>query len=423
LSDGSSGPIPLQSVGPIPADVSFQQIGGSDNNQAVTALTVRPMIGSANRFVGFVQVANYAHQDVRVGFQAQADGLQVDREQLTIPARGHLELSLPLPVGTRHVVVSIDDHDVYSADDRAEVLVPDSQSIPVTLVSSDPGFWERAFRTISTVALTIVPPASYKPDAAAITVFDKTVPSALPGGAMVLVQPTKGNPYVDVTGDTNDTDVVHLDPTTPLFDSIDLAGLILPSTVTFGSTPWATVLADSSNGPVVLDGIQNGHRMLVLGFDPGSTDWIQRPSFPVFVANLVDNLVTAPIPPDATAGDVLDLPPFPGASNLLVQLPNGKVDVFNVADRPIRFTDTSQLGHYTATYTTGSNTIASQEFVVNRLGLSESSILPTVDPSQVSQLGSPVGRQSQHEIWPWVAGGVLALLSVEWLAYFSRHAA
>jgi Ca-activated chloride channel family protein len=423
LSDGSSGPISLKAIGSIPADVSFQQIGGSDDNQAITALSVRPMIGSANRFVGFVQVANYAHQDVRVAFQAQADGLQVDREQLTVPSRGHLELSLPLPVGTRHIVVSIDGQDVYGADDRAEVLVPDSQPIPVTLVASDPGYWERAFRTISTVALTTVPPGSYKADGAAITVFDQFVPSALPLGAVVLVQPSRGNPFVEVTGDTNDTDVVHLDPSTPLFDSIDLAGLILPRTVTFGSTPWATVVADSSKGPVVLDGIQSGHRMVVLGFDPGSTDWIQRPSFPVFVANMVENIVTAPIPPDVLAGAVLDLPSSPGASNMLVQLPNGKVDVFNLSDRPIRFADTGQLGRYTVTYASGSNPIARQEFVVNRLGLSESSILPTVDATQVSKLGGPTGRESQHEIWPWVAGGVLGLLGVEWLAYFSRHVA
>ena len=66
--------------------------------------------------------------------------------------------------------------------------------------------------------------------------------------------------------------------------------------------------------------------------------------------------------------------------------------------------------------------VARQEFVVNRLGLAESNILPSVDPTQLTQLGSPAGRQSEHEIWTWVAGGALALLGVEWLAYFSRHA-
>jgi hypothetical protein len=422
LSDGSSGSIPVKGVGSIPADVSFQQVGGSDDNQGITALSVRPMIGSANRFVGFVQVANYAHQDTHVSFSAQADGLQLDREQLTIPSRGHVELSLPLPVGTRNVVVSLGGHDSYAADDRAEVLVPDSRPIPVTVVGSDSGFWERAFKTISTVAVTVVSPGSYKPDNAAITVFDQFIPSVLPPGNLILVEPPRGNPFVEVTGDTNDADIVHLDPTTPLFDSIDLAGLYLPRIVTYGSTSWASVIADSSKGPAVLDGVLNGRRVVVLGFDPGSTDWTQRPSFPVFVANLVENVSTATIPPEVKAGAVLDLPSSAGASNVLVQLPNGKVDVFSVIDRPIRFTDTSQLGRYSVTYANGQNPIARQEFVVSRLGLSESSILPSVDPTQLAQLGSPVGRPSEHEIWPWVAGGILGLLSIEWLAYFSRHA-
>ena len=420
LSDGTAGVTPLKGIGTVPADVSFQQVGVSDNNQGVTALTVRPMIGSSSRYVGFIQLANYAHQDATVVYRAEADGLVIDRQSLVIPARGHLELSLPLPVGTRHLVVAIDGHDVYRADDRVEVLVPDSQPVPVTLVAIDPGYWERAFKTIATVALSIVPPGAYKPDSAAITVFDQFVPTALPGGNVVLVQPARGNPFVEVTGDTADADLIHVDPESTLFDSVDVSGLYLPRVLTFGSTTWATSVVDSTKGPAILDGIQGGRRLLVIGFDPGSTDWPQRTSFPLFVANLVDSLVTAPIPTSVSAGAVLDLPPSAGANRILVSLPDGKIDVFGVGDRPVRFTDTSQLGRYAVTYANGPNPLVRQEFEVNRLGLSESNIVPSVDPSQYAQLGSPTGRPSEHAVWTWVAGGVLAFLAVEWLAYFSR---
>ncbi|HEY8883959.1 MAG TPA: BatA and WFA domain-containing protein, partial [Chloroflexota bacterium] len=111
LSDGAFGAVALNALGQIPADVSYQQVGASDDNQAITALSVRPMIGSVNRFVGFAQLTNYAHVATPVTFEAQADGIIVDRKTVSLPARGHVEVSLPLPNGTRHLVVNLTTQD------------------------------------------------------------------------------------------------------------------------------------------------------------------------------------------------------------------------------------------------------------------------------------------------------------------------
>ncbi len=422
LSDGTFGGLPLKSLGSIPADVSFQQVGGSDENQGITALSVRPMIGSLNRFVGFIQVTNFSHQEARVSFQARADGLPIDRETLNLPARGHVEISLPLPVGSHHFQVAIDPHDRLAADDQAEVLVPDARPIPVTLVSADPSYWERALKTLPIVQLAVVAPGAYKPDNAALTIFDNFVPAALPAGSVVLVAPPRGNPIVPVTGEIQNVDVVHADQTSSLFDSVDLAGLYIPQTDAFGSVPWARSVADSSRGPVILDGTQNGRRVIVLGFSPDSTDWPQRISFPVFIANLIDTVVSTPVPTDVQAGAVLDLPAASGASQVVVRLPDGKADVFAGAGRPIRFTDTAEPGRYAVSYTSGAATIARYEFVVSRLGVTTSNIMPQVDPTQIAQAGSPAGQPSQHEVWTYVVGGALALLAIEWLVYFRRPA-
>jgi hypothetical protein len=246
------------------------------------------------------------------------------------------------------------------------------------------------------------------------------VPAALPGGSVVLIAPPAGNPVAPVSGQIENADVVHTDASSRLFDSVDLAGIFIPQVEQFTNVPWATSVADSSRGPVILDGVQNGRRTIVLGFDPATTDWPQRISFPVFVANLVDSLSTAAIPSDVQAGAVLDLPPTTGANSVVVRLPNGKVDVFTGNGRPIRFTDTSQLGAYVVTYANGQAPLARSEFVVNRLGMDESSIMPQLDPSQLSRTGSPPGAPSEHDVWFWVAGGALAVLGAEWLVYFRR---
>ena len=45
------------------------------------------MIGSTNRYVGFVQITNFSHQETRVNFTATADGIAFGRQQLNLPLR------------------------------------------------------------------------------------------------------------------------------------------------------------------------------------------------------------------------------------------------------------------------------------------------------------------------------------------------
>src|SRR5439155_2363561 len=211
LSDGAFGNLSLKEFGPIPADVSFQPIGGSDDNQAVTAVSARPMIGTPNRFVGFVQVTNYASEERKVPFQARADGLTVARQSLDLPARGHVEVSLPLPVGTRSFSVALDPRDKYGQDDQAQILVPRVDQLPVTLVASDPSFWQRALTSLPTVKLSVVAPGTYRPNGAALTIFDNFLPATLPTGNLLIVSPPRGNPLVPVGADFENLSVVHTD--------------------------------------------------------------------------------------------------------------------------------------------------------------------------------------------------------------------
>lgn len=420
ISDGTFDRVSLKDVGAIPADVSFQQVGGSDDNQGITALSVRPMIGSLNRFLGFVQVANFAHREVQVGIQASADGLTIYNRKLMIPARQPVEISLNLPQGTRLFGVTIDVPDKYSLDNHAEALVPAARAVPVTLVAAEPTIWQRALKTLPTVQLKVVSPASYKPDDAAVTIFDGFVPASLPTGSIVMVAPPPGSTLFPVEGNSPPTTILQTDDGNVLFDSVDVAGLYLQQSERLGSMPWAHPIAETSLGPIILDGELDGHRTVVIGFEPARTDWPQRIAFPIFIANLVETLAPQSLPLHVDPGSALDLAPAPHATSTLIRLPNGKVDVFNHGDRPVRFADTSQTGPYLVTDMDGSTQVATREFVVNRLGVSESDIAPRVDPQVLTQNGSPPGKPTEHEIWPWVAGGVLALLAAEWLIYFRR---
>lgn len=420
LSDGAFDPISAKDLGAIPADLSYQQIGGSDDNQAIIALSVRPMIGAANRYLGFAQIANFAHRDVTVGIQATADGLPIYRQKVTIKAREPLEISLTLPQGTHLFGVSIDAADKYTRDNHAETLVPSARPIPVTLVAADPTAWQRALKTLPNVQLKTVNPASYKPDDASVTIFDGFVPAALPSGSVILAAPPPGNPVVPVAGVLPPTAIVHVDESSPLLDSVDLSGLFIQQPVRLGAAPWARSIAESTDGPVMFDGTLNGRRMIIIGFDPLATDWPQRLAFPIFVANAIQSLVPAPLPSQIDPGRAIDLPPLANAPSIAVQLPDGRAEVFANTGKPIRLVDTGEVGRYLVSAVGGSQPGVRAEFVAQRLGIPDSDIAPHVDPQQLNRAGSPSGKPTAHEIWWWVAGGALGLLAVEWLIYYRR---
>ena len=275
-------------------------------------------------------------------------------------------------------------------------------------------------KTLPTVRLKTVTPGAYKPDDAAVTIFDGFVPAALPSGNVVMVAPPPGNAQFPVSGNLSAATVVQTDDTNPLFDSVDLTGLYVPQPERLGSMPWAQPIAQTTSGPILLEGQVNGREVVVIGFEPTTTDWPQRIAFPVFVANVVQTLAPRSFPAQIEPGTALDLPPVTGADTVVARLPNGKADVFSQVTGPIRFTDTNQLGDYVVSYLSGSTPLAQHEFVASSLGISKSDIAPRVDPQVLTQTGSPAGKPTQHEVWPWVAGGALALLSAEWLLFFRR---
>ncbi|HLG51626.1 MAG TPA: VWA domain-containing protein [Chloroflexota bacterium] len=422
LSDGAFDSVPIADIGTISADVSFQQIGGSDENQGITALSVRPMIGSVNRYLGFIQVANFAHHDASVTIQAMADGLPIFRRVMTIPARQPVELSLSLPQGTHLVRVQLSAQDRYALDNQADILVPDPRPIPVTVVAEDPSLWQKALKTLPSVDLRIQSPSSYRPDDAAVTIFNGFVPARLPSGSIVLVAPPPGNPLIPVSGVLAPATLVRADEGNPLFDSADVIGLIIQQPERIGPLSWARPIAETAAGPVIFQGQLQGRQAVIIGFDPAGTDWPERIAFPVFVANLIQALSPSAFPLQIEPGSVLDMVPSPEAKTIAFRLPNGKIDLFQNSGRPLRFTDTAQRGTYVVTELNGQTTVETHEFVVSKLGLAESDIAPRLDPQVLARAGSPPGRPVEHDVWPWFAGGALAVLTLEWIIFFRRLA-
>jgi len=431
LSDGVFPRVDLGKLGSPPADIRQQMIGQSSRNVAVTELSVRPMLGTVGRHVAFTRVTNYADQPADVPLRALADGITVENRRLQLPARGAAELTLNLPTGTKIVEVQLETDDFLRLDDQAQAVVSAERQINVTLVSSNPVFWDRVLRAMPLVKVTKVRPSAYRPGPADVTILDGYQPatSQWPTGSVLLVNPVPAGRIeptqlpVPPMSETGAVQVVRATRQAPILDGVDLSSVVLAKTVKVKLPPWGHSIADTSEGPLIFEGQLEGRRVVVFSFDPSQSELPQRLAFPILVANTLSWLTPTDLPTSVKPGSIVDVQPVANASEVIVRLPNGKAQAFQPRSGPIRFAQTDAVGRYTITQRSESSVLAQHTFVVNATDELASDIRPHADALGGGLVNAASAMPGvQQETWPYLAAGALAFLAGEWWYYCRRKA-
>ena len=190
-------------------------------------------------------------------------------------------------------------------------------------------------------------------------------------------------------------------------------------------------LIDSDAGPLAAIAPRQEFEDVVLGFEVYSekravTNWILRPSFPVFVLNTLQYFdrrwATADqMAPAIRPGQEIVLP-LPDQDARLV-LPDGSTTTLApAATGKTHFTRTDQLGVYALQV----DQRVAYRFAVNLADLQESRV--AVDPQMMRHIGNvslPAvsgSERSRREFWKWLVAAALVVLVVEWLVYRRRIA-
>jgi hypothetical protein len=203
-----------------------------------------------------------------------------------------------------------------------------------------------------------------------------------------------------------------------------------------------SVLVDSDAGPLLALAPRDAFEDAVLGFvildeaaeggGPAKryvgTNWFIRPSFPVFMLNLLEYLgggresldVAGPRPGTPV---VLDAPTGSGsapAAKAQVRTPGGQTVEVAVRAGKIAFADTGELGVYDVQ--TGGKTV--RRFAVNLFDPAESAIRPNPAPAikigDVKVAGESGWEPARREIWRFLVLAGLVVLLVEWYIYVRR---
>lgn len=418
LSDGAFvDPGDLSALG---VATRFETIGRETANRAVTSLSVARQPGGPGTQSAIARLANYGEQPARVGLSLFVDDVLSDRRDVDLAAKGQTVAAFDVPAGVRRVAVKLAGGDLLPADDVAEVSVDIGFVRRVLLVTRRPEALERALKAIPDLQVDTVSPDKYDGSGAEIVVLDGVVPSTLPSGQLIVVNPPTGQQLLPVGPEIQGVQFSDFDPRHPLLQAVDLSAVRLAKATPFQTPPWARVVAEAPGGPLILEGRDAGRSVIGLGFEPSGSGIDRMIAFPLLVANAISFLGGGDLAPSLVPGRTVNLPVPPNVTGVTLETPDGQQRRLTPEQGSVRLEEIELPGRYVIRET-GPGAGEPRIFAVNMTDDVESAISPrpreavTVPPRPGDgQIVTPL------EIWPFLVGGALLLLVFEWWRFGRR---
>ena len=439
-------------------------------NVAILAFSVRRHETRHDRLQAFARIENFGVGDVSLTATLRLDGEVIDASKVELEA-GQVE-GVVFDLGTTDsggLELAINVEDDLAVDNKAHAAVNRPRKSQILLVT--PGNEPLKIALATPLAeeladITIEPPGflekkQYKKAAEDggydLIVYDRCRPKEMPQANTFFIGTTPpGTAYPPGTawsaGELADVpNIIDIDPAHPIMQWIVMDNVLLYEGRPLVVAPGGTTLIDTHVGPMLAIAPREGFEDVVQGFMlveqvgkdnvQGSllvenateagvyarTNWPIRPSFPIFILNLLDYFGGGR---QATAGTgvrpgqavVLGRPPSVKTSSggkISVRIPGGKrIDLKESRPGRFNFTDTDELGIYEAFY--GEKPFL--RFAVNLFDSTESHIAPrkAFEAGPTAVEGQSGWEDSRKEFWRWLVLAGLVVLLFEWYIYNRR---
>jgi hypothetical protein len=264
------------------AAVDYVQLGRTDDNVAIAALTVdAPPFRDVADATATVLVRNHSGIERRVALGARIGGTPWERRELALGPHASASARFVRPPASGVVTVALDPGDALAVDDVAVGWLPDATPLDVVVASDVPevvaAFGELARvvprSRIETVA-TGEWPAVASRVGARTAVLDRFVPpTALEPARALYLAPPSGNAICPADTLVEAAAVVDWEADHPAVRGLDgLEALVVARPRVLATPPWGTpvVLAASRAQafPLLVAGERDGRRTACLGVEP-----------------------------------------------------------------------------------------------------------------------------------------------------------
>jgi hypothetical protein len=451
-------------------------------NLAISAFTVRANESRPDEKQAFVQVTNFTESPQKAVVEIELDRAFVDNKAIELPPGATTGLVFPLadaPAGKltarlKYELNTPTTRDHLQQDDTGYAAINDAKPGRVLVVTPGNVALQVALATRRAARLAnielktpdVLASEPYRRDADFgaydLIVYDQCAPATMPRANTLFIgrlppgPSWRGRRELPPANDQANADaagkpplaaapqIIDWDRSHPLLASVELGNVDIADSLVLQPPPGATVLIDSTAGPIAAVSPRDAYQDAVIGFEivgqaaDGSTsvntNWPRRLSFPTFCLNLLEYLggssqdsLAASVRP----GKPVELRAAGNVPELTVIDPTGKqFAVPRTQGDVFQFQHTFHLGVYDVkraeqvTERFAVNLFDHQESDV-RIRPSSSDNSSTVKPADIRigniEVAATVGQiPARTEAWKAVLASALFVLILEWYIYNRR---
>ncbi len=420
LSDGAFPPV--EDFSPGKAKLVYEAFGQNTENCSITAMEVQER---SEGYEWFVALRNFGKQPAKGVLEFYSGGKLVNAREVSLPAgqtvgQTFMARQLQEPLEARLVL-----QDALEADNRAYRVGITEQTVRVLLVGEGNFFLERALVLEPNVQVEKAPSvpdterAEHKGEGRyQLVIFDRVPPVPVKAQAVMVIR-AQGGPIAKLGEKVASPRFAVWEREHPLLRYLALEPVLIDSAPKLTPAPWAQVIAESEQTPLIVAGEHQRKRWVGVGWDFLESDFPLQPAFPIFVANLIrwsigDQGSPQGITVRTGSPFSLTLPGNPSEAQLMSQ--DGSASTYRVNEGSLLHPGILEVGLYTLKAGRASIPIAA-----NLFDSDESDIAPRT----TLQLG---GRtvQAQGEMftlrdwWRPIVLVMLAVLMLEWWVFVKR---
>lgn len=350
-----------------------------------------------------------------------------------------------IPDGLDAVTISMVVDDALPGDNQAIVSFDGDAmtGLSIVLVSDLPGPVQRVLEVLPGARVEVYPsttPGIREVAAGAdLVVYDGSAPSPddMPEAPMLLVQPTGFEDAWQVGGVAPDPDIGDVRLDDPVMRDVSLEGVVFGETPVYVLPPGADVIASATDAgstlPLIWRGMVNDQPYIGFAVDPARSNLGDRVTFPVLVAQVVEELagegggntalpgetVNLDVPGRARAVELID----PEGRRSSIELP-GSEDGSQSASLPVH----AVPGRWTIEVLDASDTRIGGGAIAVNVGDRAESNLSGAEVVDVAVTGSDGGSGEQAsgegdllvELWPLLVLTGIAVILLEWWTWLGR---
>ena len=409
-------------------------------NVAIAAFTTARHEVNADTFQAFGRLENFGLEAVSVDVELLVDDQLVDAQRVKVDPGGSEGLAFPLEgvqSGVLKLKAGVDDD--LKIDDVAWTTLNPPQPMKVLIVT--PGNRPLALALATEKVRALAEIVEHSPDylkqpeyvkqAAGgsfdLIVYDRCRPELMPQADTMFIDRLPVGEAWKAGEPVAAPQIIDTDRAHPLMQIVEMGDVVVAEAQPLFPPVGSTVLIDTNAGPICAIGPREGFEDLVISFavfDPDhmDTNWFLRPSFPVFVLNLLEylggtraTLTSGSVLPGQTlawrsdtAGETIEvlLP-----SKATVEVARGKLNAFH-------FSGTSEVG----VYEVREKGKATGHFAVNLFNPLESNLhpRPELKIGDTKVAGKVEREPARYDAWKLVLLAALAVLLLEWYIYNRR---